>query len=139
MMNINTDNNKKDLWNPELYDNKHSFVSYYGNSLIELLNPKKNEDILDLGCGTGDLANQIYLKSNNVIGIDKSQQILALKVVISSSCFVSFLSLLLQALSNKVTIIKNISDFFIFFMTCPSPSFNNSYVILIDNHYQFVF
>lgn len=95
MMNINTDNNKKDLWNPELYDNKHSFVSYYGNSLIELLNPKKNEDILDLGCGTGDLTNQIYLKSNNVIGIDKSQQILALKVVISSSCFVSFLSLML--------------------------------------------
>lgn len=76
MKNINTDENKKDDWNPKLYDNNHSFVSDYGSSLIELLNPKSDEDILDLGCGTGDLANQIYIKSLNVVGIDKSRQMI---------------------------------------------------------------
>lgn len=76
MKNINNYENKKDYWNPELYDNNHSFVSDYGSSLIELLKPGSNETILDLGCGTGDLANQISKHSPNVVGIDKSYQMI---------------------------------------------------------------
>ena len=38
----------KDSWNANLYDIKHSFVSKYGNSLVELLDPKQGQKILDL-------------------------------------------------------------------------------------------
>ena len=50
----------KDNWNANLYDQNHSFVSKYGNNLVELLAPKQGEKILDLGCGTGDLAKKLY-------------------------------------------------------------------------------
>ncbi len=43
-------------WNSNLYDQKHDFVSKYGEEVIQLLAPKVGEDILDVGCGTGDLA-----------------------------------------------------------------------------------
>ncbi|MEH6942885.1 class I SAM-dependent methyltransferase [Bacillus sp. JJ722] len=62
----------KDTWNAQLYDGKHSFVSKYGDSIVELLNPQAGEKILDLGCGTGDLAKKISDYSVNVIGVDQS-------------------------------------------------------------------
>lgn len=62
----------KDIWNANLYDIKHSFVSTYGNSLAELLAPKEGEKILDLGCGTGDLANKLFEYGVEVIGVDNS-------------------------------------------------------------------
>lgn len=46
-------------WNANLYDQKHDFVSKFGRSLVDLLAPQKNEEILDVGCGTGDLAHEI--------------------------------------------------------------------------------
>lgn len=64
---------KKDNWNAHLYDIKHSFVSMYGDSLIELLAPKEAEKILDLGCGTGDLANKLSDYKVDIIGVDKSK------------------------------------------------------------------
>ncbi|NRD77050.1 methyltransferase domain-containing protein [Bacillus sp. BRMEA1] len=63
----------KDIWDANLYDHKHSFVSKYGNSLVELLNPQQGEKILDLGCGTGDLANALYEHGAKIVGVDKSQ------------------------------------------------------------------
>lgn len=63
----------KDSWNANLYDVKHSFVSKYGDSLVELLDPREGEKILDLGCGTGDLAKKLYDSKVDVIGIDKSE------------------------------------------------------------------
>lgn len=69
--------NKSDQWNPSLYDKKHSFVSQYGKDLIELLAPQKEESILDLGCGTGDLAKQLHDKGINITGIDKSANMIA--------------------------------------------------------------
>lgn len=59
-------------WNANLYDEKHSFVSIYGNDLLDLLAPKKEEYILDLGCGTGDLAKKMDDLGVHVKGIDKS-------------------------------------------------------------------
>jgi len=64
-------------WNAELYDNKHSFVSQYGEGVLALLNVKPGERILDLGCGTGDLANQIQEKGAEVVGIDASPDMIA--------------------------------------------------------------
>ena len=69
---------KKDDWNANLYDKQHSFVSKYGESLIELLAPEQGEYILDLGCGTGDLANQLHQQyGTKILGIDNSERMVA--------------------------------------------------------------
>ncbi|WP_397536500.1 methyltransferase domain-containing protein [Rummeliibacillus pycnus] len=60
-------------WNAVLYDQKHDFVSKFGGSLVELLAPQKGETILDLGCGTGDLASEIANQGAIVHGIDASE------------------------------------------------------------------
>ncbi len=62
----------KDTWNADLYDTKHSFVSMYGDHLLQLLAPKAGEKILDLGCGTGDLAKELSDSQVNVVGVDNS-------------------------------------------------------------------
>ena len=59
-------------WDASLYDARHSFVWKYGEALIELLTPQKGERILDLGCGTGHLSQQISLSGADVIGLDRS-------------------------------------------------------------------
>ena len=64
-------------WNAELYDNKHAFVSQYGEGVLELLNAKSGERILDLGCGTGDLAKLIWEQGADVFGIDASPDMVA--------------------------------------------------------------
>ncbi|MCT1905017.1 class I SAM-dependent methyltransferase [Oceanobacillus sojae] len=63
----------KDIWNADLYDGNHSFVSKFGSHLLELLSPVEGEQILDVGCGTGDLANKIYQYGTYVTGVDKSE------------------------------------------------------------------
>ncbi len=63
-------------WKPKLYNEKHSFVYHYGESLITLLDPKKNQRILDLGCGSGQLTFKISKLAKEVIGIDKSAEMI---------------------------------------------------------------
>ncbi len=66
---------KKD-WNSALYNDKHSFVFEYGANLVALLDPKKGERILDVGCGSGQLTNQISESDASVIGIDSSEKMI---------------------------------------------------------------
>ena len=66
----------KDSWNANLYDKKHSFVSQYGEDLLGSLAPQQGETILDLGCGTGDLANKLHQIGVNIVGIDKSENMI---------------------------------------------------------------
>ena len=61
-----------DQWEPTLYDEKHSFVWKLGASVIDLLDPKSGERILDLGCGTGQLTAQIAESGATVVGLDYS-------------------------------------------------------------------
>ncbi len=61
-------------WDAELYDSKHAFVFQYGESLVDLLEVKAGERILDLGCGTGHLTNEISQHGAEVIGIDASAE-----------------------------------------------------------------
>jgi trans-aconitate methyltransferase len=59
-------------WNAALYENKHAFVWQYGEDLLQLLNPKQGERILDLGCGTGQLTEKIATFGAVVMGIDNA-------------------------------------------------------------------
>jgi trans-aconitate methyltransferase len=63
-------------WDAELYDNKHAFVFQYGESLVDLLNVKPGERILDLGCGTGHLTKKIKDQGADVAGIDASEEMI---------------------------------------------------------------
>lgn len=64
-------------WDANLYDNKHSFVFQYGESVLELLGVKPGERVLDLGCGTGHLTKKIWEEGAEVIGIDASPEMIA--------------------------------------------------------------
>ncbi|GAK13337.1 methyltransferase domain-containing protein [Geomicrobium sp. JCM 19039] len=61
------------VWDPSLYDDTAAYVSRYGKDLLEeWLAPKKGETIIDLGCGTGELADRITQLGATVHGIDSS-------------------------------------------------------------------
>lgn len=57
-------------WDTALYEGKHAFVWQYGEELLQLLSPQPGEQILDLGCGTGQLTAQIADAGAVVLGID---------------------------------------------------------------------
>ncbi|SJL84223.1 class I SAM-dependent methyltransferase [Vibrio palustris] len=59
-------------WNAKQYQQDANFVSDFGRSVSDLLNPQANEAILDLGCGTGELAEQIAQSGAQVYGVDAS-------------------------------------------------------------------
>lgn len=63
-------------WNSSLYDQKHSFVFTYGAEALALLNPKRGERILDVGCGTGHLTKLIAEAGAEVVGMDSSREMI---------------------------------------------------------------
>jgi trans-aconitate methyltransferase len=52
-------------------------VYKYGSSLIDSLDPQPGERILDLGCGTGELTNEIAQRGATVVGIDADANMVA--------------------------------------------------------------
>ena len=67
----------KSNWNAQLYDDKHSFVWKLAAGVLELLDPKPGERILDLGCGTGHLTGKIAEARAHVVGVDRSPEMIA--------------------------------------------------------------
>lgn len=63
-------------WNTELYNQQHNFVYKYGENVIEWLNPRIGEKILDVGCGTGQLTDIIHHAGAMVAGIDASPEMI---------------------------------------------------------------
>lgn len=61
-------------WDANGYDEAMSFVSHYGEDLVNWLNPKKGERVVDFGCGTGDLAAKIASLGSEVLGVDISPE-----------------------------------------------------------------
>ncbi|MFD2614257.1 class I SAM-dependent methyltransferase [Paenibacillus gansuensis] len=65
------------VWNSSRYDGNFGFVSEFGKGVLELLNARAGESILDLGCGTGDLANEMVLSGARVTGLDLSADMIS--------------------------------------------------------------
>ena len=64
------------IWNSTFYDNSHDFVAKYGEGTLSYLKARHTENILDLGCGTGDLTQKITLSGSTVVGVDSSIEML---------------------------------------------------------------
>ncbi len=64
-------------WDSDLYDQKHSFVTKYGEDLLSLLQAQPEERILDIGCGSGHLTKRIADAGAEVIGLDSSPEMIA--------------------------------------------------------------
>lgn len=65
-------------WDSQLYNDQHRFVSNYGADVLQWLAPKAGENILDVGCGTGDLAAKIQEAGAKVLGVDASADMVEL-------------------------------------------------------------
>jgi trans-aconitate methyltransferase len=63
-------------WDAGLYDDKHSFVWKLAADVLELLDAKSGERILDLGCGTGHLTARIAKTGAHIVGIDRSPEMI---------------------------------------------------------------
>ncbi|MBV9294819.1 MAG: methyltransferase domain-containing protein, partial [Acidobacteriaceae bacterium] len=66
----------KTSWDPELYEARHAFVWRFGEDLIDLLDPKPGERILDLGCGPGHLTQKIADRGAQMTGLDASLEMI---------------------------------------------------------------
>lgn len=64
-------------WTSEAYRRHAGFVPALGAAVLDLLDPKPGERILDLGCGEGSLTEQIAARGAAVVGIDSSPDMVA--------------------------------------------------------------
>ena len=67
----------KAAWNAELYDESHSFVWKLTAEIVALLDPQPAERIIDLGCGTGHLAQQLADRGIDIVGVDASAEMIS--------------------------------------------------------------
>lgn len=63
-------------WDSALYDTQHDFVAEYGKGLLECIAPDASQSILDLGCGTGTLTDQLSSRAGSVVGVDASPEMI---------------------------------------------------------------
>jgi SAM-dependent methyltransferase len=64
-------------WNPETYAQNAAFVHGLAGGVLEWLDARSGERILDLGCGDGQLTKRIAAAGANVCGIDASPEMVA--------------------------------------------------------------
>ena len=64
-------------WTSETYRANAAYVPALGAAVLELLDPKAGERILDLGCGEGSLTEKIVAAGATVIGADVSEEMVA--------------------------------------------------------------
>ena len=61
-------------WDPSQYARTARFVADLGQPVVELLDPKPGERILDLGCGDGPLTAKLAEMGVEVVGVDSSAE-----------------------------------------------------------------
>jgi trans-aconitate methyltransferase len=59
-------------WDPQAYARNGAFVHGLAGGVLELLRAQSGEYILDLGCGDGQLTQQIAASGAHVLGVDAS-------------------------------------------------------------------
>ena len=57
-------------WDASGYDERFSFVTTYGDALLDRLDPQPGERVVDLGCGTGHHVAEIAARGADVEGLD---------------------------------------------------------------------
>jgi len=63
-------------WDPDDYDDGHSFVYERSADLIDIFDPEPGERVLDLGCGTGHLTAAIAERGASIVGIDADSEMI---------------------------------------------------------------
>jgi trans-aconitate methyltransferase len=63
-------------WDATKYDRDFAFVAAYGAELLDWLAVDPDETVVDLGCGTGELAARIAESGATVIGIDSDPEMI---------------------------------------------------------------
>ena len=66
-----------DGWNAELYSSRHGFVWRSGAGVVDWLDVRPGERVLDLGCGTGELTARLAGSGAVVAGLDASGAMIA--------------------------------------------------------------
>jgi SAM-dependent methyltransferase len=64
-------------WDAEVYGRNGAFVHGLAGDVVEWLSPQPGEQILDLGCGDGQLSARIAASGASVVGLDASPQMAA--------------------------------------------------------------
>lgn len=64
-------------WDPEAYARAGAFVHGLAGGVLEWLDPRAGEQILDIGCGDGQLTLRIAAAGAKVTGIDSSPRMVA--------------------------------------------------------------
>ncbi|HXJ89795.1 MAG TPA: methyltransferase domain-containing protein [Candidatus Binatia bacterium] len=64
-------------WNASRYAANAAFVPALGQPVLDLLQPRPGERILDLGCGDGVLSEKLAASGAEVIGVDSSADMVA--------------------------------------------------------------
>src|SRR3974377_346697 len=65
------------IWNASRYAANAAFVPALGQPVLELLQPRPGERILDLGCGDGVLTEKLVVSGAHVVGVDSSADMVA--------------------------------------------------------------
>jgi trans-aconitate methyltransferase len=65
--------NDNQQWDPVAYQQHGRFVSDLGTPILDLLDARKGERILDLGCGDGALTRRLVDMGCDVVAVDSSE------------------------------------------------------------------